>query len=172
MAEHPSIPSLRAARVEGLLLGLNHSYTPTCVPASTSAPPPQATLQKVAALLHAADLHDQDVFNHGVAVVLNRGQPNSFPAFSAWFQSVSNGQLPAISNTGIQAGDLLPDSQAVSDWQNHDLNMDIDQLANDGTGVGGGSDATYRAKVHADIKQFQADFANDEHDADLVAQGK
>jgi len=126
----------------------------------------------VAALLHAADLHDQDVFNHGVAVVLARGQPNSFPAFSAWFQSVDNGQLPATSNAGTHAGDLLPDSQAVTDWQNHDLNMDIDQLAQDGLDVGGPSDATARQKVQADIKQFQADFASDEHDADLVAQGK
>jgi hypothetical protein len=99
-------------------------------------------LQKVAALLHAADLHDQDVFNHGVTVVLNRGQPNSFPAFSAWFQRVSNGQLPAISSAGTQAGDLLPDSTAVTDWQNQDLNMDIDQLAQDGLDVGGPSDAT------------------------------
>jgi hypothetical protein len=129
-------------------------------------------LQKVAALLHAADVHDRDVFNHGVAVVLDRGQPNSFPAFSAWFQSIDSGQMPAISGAGTKAGDLLPDSYAVTDWQNHDLNMDIDQLANDGLDVGGPLDATARQKVHADIKQFQADLARDEHDADLVAQGK
>jgi hypothetical protein len=105
-------------------------------------------------------------------VVLNRGQPNSFPALSAWFQSVDSGQLPAVSSVGIEAGILLPNSDAVTDWQNHDLNMDIDQLAQDGLDVGGPSDATARRKVQADIKQFEADFARDERDADLVAQGK
>ena len=141
------------------------------LPTSTSAPPSPAAEQKAAALLHAADVHDQLVFNRGVVVVLDRGQPNSFPAFSAWFQSVANGPLPRR-NAGDQAANLLPDSQAVTDCQNHDLTADIDQLANDGLDVGRSSDATARQKVHADIKQFKSDFATDEHDADQVAAGK
>ena len=56
---------------------------------------------------------------------------------------------------GHPCGRPVPDSRAVTDWQNHDLNMDIDQLANDGLDVGGPLDATARRKVHADIKQFQ-----------------
>jgi hypothetical protein len=84
------------------------------LPTSTSAPPSPAAEQKAAALLHAADLHDQVVFNRRVVVVLDRGQPNSFPAFSAWFQSVANGPL-APRNAGDQAANLLPDSQAVTD---------------------------------------------------------
>ena len=93
------------------------------------------------------------VFNRGVVVRLDRGPPNSFPAFSAWFQSVANGPLPPR-NAGDQAVKLLPDSHAVADCQNHDLTADIDQLANDGLDVGRSSDATARQKVHADIKQF------------------
>jgi hypothetical protein len=76
------------------------------------------------------------------------------------------------SSAGNQAADLVPDSQAVTDWQNHDLTADINQLANDGLDVGGPSDATAREKVKADIKQFQSDFTNDEHDAHQVAAGK
>ena len=113
------------------------------LPTSTSAPPSPAAEQKAAARLHAADVHDQLVFNRGVVVVLDRGQPNSFPAFSAWFQSVANGPLPRR-NAGDQAANLLPDSQAVTDCQNHDLTADIDQLANDGLDVGRSSDATAR----------------------------
>lgn len=66
----------------------------------------------------------------------------------------------------------MPDSQAVTDCQNHDMTADIDQLANDGLDIGRSSDATARQKVHADIKQFESDFATDEHDADNVAAGK
>lgn len=150
------------------------STAPSSTPAlatSTSAPPSAEVAQKAAALLHAADLHAQDVFNRGVAVTLDRGQPNSFPAWSAWFQSVNSGQLPPIS-AGFQAGNLVPDSQAGADWQNHDLNADIDQLANDGADVGGPDDAAARERVRADIKGFQSDFANDERDANQVAAGK
>ena len=111
------------------------------------------------------------MFNRGVIVVLDRGQPNSYPAFSAWLQSVGSGQLPP-SDAGNQATNLVPDSQAAADWQNHDLTADINQLANHGLDVGGPDDASARQKGHADIKQFQSDFATEEHDAAQVAAGK
>jgi hypothetical protein len=111
------------------------------------------------------------VFNRGVVVVLDRGQPNSFPAWSAWFQSIGYMQQPP-SSAGNQAANLVPDSQAAADWQNHDLTADVNQLASDGADVGGPDDASARQRVHADIKQFQSDFATEEHDADQVAAGK
>jgi hypothetical protein len=63
---------------------------------------------------------------------------------------------------------------SINDWRddNTTLSSDLGTLANDGLGVGGPDDSDARAKVLADQKQFQQDYATAETDADNVAAGK
>jgi hypothetical protein len=111
------------------------------------------------------------IFQQGLNVILNRGQPNSFPAFHAWFQKYSN---EVADNAGQKASYLLKagDSAALDTWNNVNLAGDIDQIAMDGLGVGGPDDAAARTSVLKDAKQFRADFATAESAAGDVAAGK
>lgn len=161
--------------------------TPTSTAASQSAislPVPGAThlapasaRHSAAAILQSSDAYYQQVFNDGVPVILDRGQPNSFPAFAAWQQAHGQGDVQE-GMTAFQKADAFfnadDEPSTISDWQgdNGQLSSDIVQLDNDGDGVGGPDDATYRAKVQADVKQFQKDFATAEKDAANVEAGK
>jgi hypothetical protein len=161
--------------------------TPTSTAASQSAvalPVPGAThlapasaRHSAAAILQSSDAYYQQVFNDGVPVILDRGQPNSFPAFAAWQQAHGQGDVQE-GMTAFQKADAFfsadDEPSTISDWQgdNGQLSSDVVQLDNDGDGVGGPDDATYRAKVQADVKQFQKDFATAEKDAANVEAGK
>jgi hypothetical protein len=138
---------------------------------------PAANRQKAAGILRADDAHYQAEYQHGVTVVLDRGQPGSYGPFSTWYEMAVRGDvqpgLDAFKQADAQfTADDEPSS--ISDWQgdNGQLSSDLVTLANDGTGVGGPDDATSRAKVLADEKQFATDFATAEKDADNVAAGK
>ncbi|MEV6946848.1 hypothetical protein AB0N07_33760 [Streptomyces sp. NPDC051172] len=63
---------------------------------------------------------------------------------------------------------------SISDWRddNSTLSADIAQLANDGLGVGGPDDATYRQKVQDDANRFPHDCQIAEADVAKVAAGK
>jgi hypothetical protein len=132
---------------------------------------------KAAAILRASDAYYQQVFNAGVPVILDRGQPNSFPAFAVWQQAHGQGDVQEGMTAFKQADAFFTaddEPSTISDWQgdNGQLSSDIAQLDNDGDGVGGPDDATYRAKVQADVTQFQKDFATAEKDADNVEAGR
>ncbi|WP_370111858.1 hypothetical protein [Streptacidiphilus sp. MAP12-33] len=138
---------------------------------------PASARHQAAAILRGSDAYYQQVFNDGVPVILDRGQPNSFPAFAAWQQAHGQGDVQE-GMTAFKKADAFfnadDEPSTITDWQadNGTLSSDINELDMDGDGVGGPDDATYRAKVEADVTQFQKDFATAEKDAANVEGGR
>lgn len=154
--------------------------TPPAAPILPSEAPthlaPAANRTRAAAILHANNAYYQAEFNQGVTVTLNRGQPDSFPAFSAWQQKASMDVQPGTAaftqaDAQFNASD---EPQSISDWRdsNGTLFSDLANLATDGLDVGGPDDATARPKIRADAAQFRIDFAAAEKDATGVGTGK
>ncbi|MFF3919454.1 hypothetical protein ACFYZB_39710 [Streptomyces sp. NPDC001852] len=52
--------------------------------------------KKAAAVLRADDAYDQQEFNNGVTVILNRGSADSFPAFRAWYEKAATDVQPGM----------------------------------------------------------------------------
>ncbi|MFC5910238.1 hypothetical protein [Streptacidiphilus monticola] len=159
---------------------------PKPTPTATSAAPlpspssylaPASARNKAAGILRANNAYYLAEFNHGVNVVLDRGQPNSYPAFYAWYQKAQTAD-PQPAMTAFKQADAVfnadDEPQSISDWRDDNVTMtsDMAQMANDGLGVGGPDDASARQRVEADIKQFQKDYAAVVKDADNVAAGK
>ncbi|MFE5375176.1 hypothetical protein [Streptomyces mirabilis] len=151
------------------------------VKASASSAPaqklPTAEARKeAAAILRANDAYYQDEFNHGVPVILNRGNADGYPAFHSWYEKAATDVKPGMDAFAKADGYFTADDEpaSISDWQgdNGTLSADIAQLASDGLGVGGPDDATYRQKVQEDVRKFPHDFQTAEADADKVAAGK
>lgn len=185
----PTNPSLSASASSQPRPSASKSAAPkTSATASASAPmalpstgpthlAPASNRHKAAAILRASDAYYQQVFNDGVPVILDRGQPNSFPAFAAWQQAHGQGDVQEGMTAFKQADAFFTaddEPSTITDWQadNGQLSSDIAQLDSDGDGVGGPDDANYRAKVQADVAQFQKDFATAEKDADHVEAGR
>jgi hypothetical protein len=145
--------------------------------AAASTLAPAVVRSKAAAILRADDAYYQAEFERGLAVVLARGTPNSFPAFSSWYAKAGTGDIqPGMTafkqaDAGFTADNEPP---SISTWRddNSTLSSDVAQLATDGLDVGGPADATARQKVKADAQHFPHDFAVAEKDAADVAAGK
>jgi len=140
---------------------------------NAAPPPPKPAaapdFAKAAAILRADDRRYRAIEQQGMSVTLNRGQPNSYPAWFAWFKRY--GQL-TINDAGNRASDALgASSAALDDWESQDLANDIDRIASHGLAVGGPDDARARAQVIADDRTFRADFARNERDTDSVGAG-
>ncbi|MFF2938101.1 hypothetical protein [Streptomyces mirabilis] len=141
-----------------------------------TALPPAEARKKAAAILRANDACYQDEFNHGVPVILNRGNADSYPAFHSWYEKAATDVKPGMD--AFKKGDAYftadDEPASISDWQgdNGTLSADIAQLASDGLDVGGPDDATARQKVQEDVRKFPHDFQTAEADADKVAAGK
>ncbi|MCQ4043284.1 hypothetical protein ACFOSC_01065 [Streptantibioticus rubrisoli] len=171
-------PSAPAVSKPSSSAGLRSKPTMTSSSRATSEAvlPPTEARKKAAAILHANDSYYQDEFNNGVTVTLNRGNPDSFPAFHTWQQKAATDVQPGMD--AFKRADALfnadDEPASISDWQadNGQLSADIAQLADDGLGVGGPDDATYRQKVQDDARKFPHDFQTAEADADKVAAGK
>jgi len=147
------------------------------MPTIRTYPAPASVRRHAAAICHASNAYYQNEFNQGVAVVLNRGNAGSYPAFSAWYQkAVTSDPQPGVAAFKEADGlfNASDEPGSISDWRadNGTLSSDVAILANDGLGVGGPGDAQARQQVEADITQFGSDFSTAEQDADNVAAGK
>lgn len=155
------------------------SLPPLSLPPTRLAP--AGNRQKAAAILTANDAYYQQEFDHGVTVILDRGQANSFDAFHTWQQKASTDIQPgtdAFKQADAQF-DASDEPSSISDWRDDNtiVQSDLGTLANDGLDVGGpdvgGTDDTQaRQKVQADITQMKADVATADADAAKVKAGQ
>lgn len=112
------------------------------------------------------------LLNQGIPAVLDRGEPNSYPAFHRFFERIE--KLNDLPPMVIRRADrLVPRSRAITDWEYLlGPGRRPDRPANDGADVGGPDDAEARAKAKADIAKFHRDYNKAERAVGRVAAGK